>query len=156
MGGLLIVVVVLGIYFFLRPSGPDAATFAPLATLARVGLLGAARRLPQRPHRRGHPRPPEAALADRRGVRRGLADPADLRHHGHRRAVRRRGRRSTRALYVLFAAFAIVAAANGVNLTDGLDGLAGGTLIFAFVALHAHRRCCNVADPAQPRRCCAR
>ena len=32
MGGLLLVVVVLGIYFFLRQ--PDAATFAPLAALA--------------------------------------------------------------------------------------------------------------------------
>jgi phospho-N-acetylmuramoyl-pentapeptide-transferase len=37
-------------------------------------------------------------------------------------------------LYVAFAAFAIVATTNGVNFTDGLDGLAGGTLIFAFVA----------------------
>jgi phospho-N-acetylmuramoyl-pentapeptide-transferase len=37
-------------------------------------------------------------------------------------------------LYILFAAFAIIAAANGVNITDGLDGLAGGTLVFAFVA----------------------
>jgi phospho-N-acetylmuramoyl-pentapeptide-transferase len=37
-------------------------------------------------------------------------------------------------IYVLFAAFAIVATTNGVNFTDGLDGLAGGTLIFAFVA----------------------
>jgi len=37
-------------------------------------------------------------------------------------------------LYIAFAAFAIIAAANGVNLTDGLDGLAGGTLVFAFVA----------------------
>ncbi len=37
-------------------------------------------------------------------------------------------------LYVIFAAFAIVATTNGVNFTDGLDGLAGGTLIFAFVA----------------------
>jgi phospho-N-acetylmuramoyl-pentapeptide-transferase len=37
-------------------------------------------------------------------------------------------------LYVLFAAFAIIAASNGVNITDGLDGLAGGTLVFAFVA----------------------
>jgi phospho-N-acetylmuramoyl-pentapeptide-transferase len=36
--------------------------------------------------------------------------------------------------YVIFAAFAIVATTNGVNFTDGLDGLAGGTLIFAFVA----------------------
>jgi phospho-N-acetylmuramoyl-pentapeptide-transferase len=37
-------------------------------------------------------------------------------------------------LYIAFAAFAIVATTNGVNFTDGLDGLAGGTLIFAFVA----------------------
>ena len=36
--------------------------------------------------------------------------------------------------YVGFAALAIVATTNGVNFTDGLDGLAGGTLIFAFVA----------------------
>jgi phospho-N-acetylmuramoyl-pentapeptide-transferase len=35
---------------------------------------------------------------------------------------------------ILFAAFAIVSTSNGVNFTDGLDGLAGGTLIFAFVA----------------------
>jgi phospho-N-acetylmuramoyl-pentapeptide-transferase len=38
------------------------------------------------------------------------------------------------AIYVFFAAFAIIASSNGVNITDGLDGLAGGTLIFAFVA----------------------
>ena len=37
-------------------------------------------------------------------------------------------------MYIVFAAFAIVATSNGVNITDGLDGLAGGTLIFAFVA----------------------
>lgn len=37
-------------------------------------------------------------------------------------------------LYIVFAAFAIVAMTNGVNLTDGLDGLAGGTLVFAFVS----------------------
>jgi phospho-N-acetylmuramoyl-pentapeptide-transferase len=37
-------------------------------------------------------------------------------------------------VYILFAAFTIVATTNGVNFTDGLDGLAGGTLIFAFVA----------------------
>ena len=35
-------------------------------------------------------------------------------------------------LYILIAAFAIVATSNAVNITDGLDGLAGGTLIFAF------------------------
>ena len=36
--------------------------------------------------------------------------------------------------YIVFSAIAIVGFSNGVNLTDGLDGLAGGTLIFAFVA----------------------
>ena len=38
------------------------------------------------------------------------------------------------AVYIFFAAFAIIATANGVNITDGLDGLAGGTVVFAFVA----------------------
>jgi phospho-N-acetylmuramoyl-pentapeptide-transferase len=36
--------------------------------------------------------------------------------------------------WIIFAAIAIIGTSNGVNLTDGLDGLAGGTLIFAFVA----------------------
>lgn len=33
-----------------------------------------------------------------------------------------------------FVAFVIVGTSNAVNLTDGLDGLAGGVLIFSFVA----------------------
>jgi len=37
-------------------------------------------------------------------------------------------------IFILFVAFVIVATSNGVNLTDGLDGLAGGVLIFSFVA----------------------
>jgi phospho-N-acetylmuramoyl-pentapeptide-transferase len=37
-------------------------------------------------------------------------------------------------LFIVFVAFVIVAMSNGVNLTDGLDGLAGGVLIFSFVA----------------------
>ena len=40
MGGLLIVAVVLAIYFLLKQQ-PDASTFAPIAALASVGLLGA-------------------------------------------------------------------------------------------------------------------
>ena len=36
--------------------------------------------------------------------------------------------------FVLFVAFVIVGLSNAVNLTDGLDGLAGGVLIFSFVA----------------------
>ena len=50
-------------------------------------------------------------------------------------------------LYIAFAAFAIVAMSNGVNLTDGLDGLAGGTLIFAFVAFLI---IASLNSPAQP------
>jgi phospho-N-acetylmuramoyl-pentapeptide-transferase len=37
-------------------------------------------------------------------------------------------------LFVAFVAFVIVGTSNAVNLTDGLDGLAGGVLIFSFVA----------------------
>jgi phospho-N-acetylmuramoyl-pentapeptide-transferase len=37
-------------------------------------------------------------------------------------------------LFIVFVAFVIVATSNGVNLTDGLDGLAGGVLIFSYVA----------------------
>lgn len=37
-------------------------------------------------------------------------------------------------VFVLFVAFVIVGTSNAVNLTDGLDGLAGGVLIFSFVA----------------------
>jgi phospho-N-acetylmuramoyl-pentapeptide-transferase len=37
-------------------------------------------------------------------------------------------------LFIVFVAFVIVGVSNAVNLTDGLDGLAGGVLIFSFVA----------------------
>ena len=37
-------------------------------------------------------------------------------------------------VFFLFMAFVIVGVSNAVNLTDGLDGLAGGILIFSFVA----------------------
>ena len=39
------------------------------------------------------------------------------------------------ALFVALALFTIVAMSNGVNLTDGMDGLAGGTAVFAFLAV---------------------
>jgi phospho-N-acetylmuramoyl-pentapeptide-transferase len=40
MGGLLVIVVVISVFFLLR-GGPDASTFAPLAAIAGVGILGA-------------------------------------------------------------------------------------------------------------------
>ena len=131
MGGLLIVVVVLAIYFFLRQ--PDAATFAPLAALAGVGFLG--------------------AIDDYLNARRGEGIRARqkliwLTVVGVIAAYQIQDTYDITAiavpfvgavaidprLYIVFAAFAIVASANGVNLTDGLDGLSGGTVAIAFVA----------------------
>jgi len=131
MGGLLIVVVVLAIYFFLRQ--PDAATFAPLAALAGVGFLG--------------------AIDDYLNARRGEGIRARqkliwLTVVGIIAAYQIQDTYDITAiavpfvgavaidprLYIVFAAFAIVASANGVNLTDGLDGLSGGTVAIAFVA----------------------
>ena len=131
MGGLLIVIVVLAIFFFLR--NPDAATFAPLAALAGVGLLG--------------------AFDDYLNARTGEGIRARqklvwLTVVGFVAAYQIQQTYDITAiavpfvgavaidprLYVLFAAFAIVATANGVNITDGLDGLSGGTVAIAFVA----------------------
>src|SRR5262245_41881663 len=132
MGGALIIAVVLALYLLLR-FPPEGGIFAPLAALAGVGLLGAfddylnaktgegirvrqkllwqvvfafaAAFLIQRTYQ-----------IDQIAVPFLGAVPIDP------------------VVYVLFAAFAIIAASNGVNITDGLDGLAGGTLVFAFVA----------------------
>jgi phospho-N-acetylmuramoyl-pentapeptide-transferase len=131
MGGLLIVAVVLGVFFFLRR--PDAATFAPLAALAGVGVLGAF----------------DDYLNARTGE--GIRARQKLIWLTVVAFVAAWQIQQTYAitaiavpfvgpveidpwLYVLFGAFAIVAASNGVNLTDGLDGLSGGTLAIAFVA----------------------
>ena len=67
-------------------------------------------------------------------VARRVATSSDLRDRRDRGPVRRRGRHRPGRSRSLFAAFAIIAASNGVNITDGLDGLAGGTLVFSFVA----------------------
>ena len=132
MGGALIIVVVLALYLLLRWP-PEGGIYAPLATLAAVGLLGAfddylnaktgdgirvrqkliwqvvfavaAAFLIQRTYQIDQIAVPFLGVI--------FVDPT---------------------VYVAFGAFAIIAASNGVNITDGLDGLAGGTLIFAFVA----------------------
>ena len=132
MGGLLIVVVVIGIYFLLRQE-LDASTFAPMAALALVCLLG--------------------AFDDYLNVRTGEGIRARqklvwLTIVGFIAAYQIQQTYDITAiavpflgaveidprLYVLFAAFAIVATANGVNITDGLDGLSGGTLAISYVA----------------------
>jgi phospho-N-acetylmuramoyl-pentapeptide-transferase len=132
MGGLLIVLVVLAVYFLLRQQ-PDASTFAPIAALASVGLLGAF----------------DDYLNARTGegirVRQKLiwltvvafvaAYQIQQTYNITAIAVPFVGPvQIDPRVYILFAAFAIIAASNGVNLTDGLDGLSGGTVAIAFVA----------------------
>jgi phospho-N-acetylmuramoyl-pentapeptide-transferase len=135
MGGLLIILVVTGVAVVMHlMSGHfiDASTFAPLATLMLVGLLGTADDwLNARTGDgiRGRQKilwQTVVALAaawqiqqtyDITAVTVPLIGPVGI----------------APWLFVLFAAFAIVATSNGVNITDGLDGLSGGTLIFAFV-----------------------
>ena len=133
MGGLLIVGVVLGIYFFLRPQGPDASTFAPIAALAGVGLLGAfddylnARTGEGIKARQKLIWLTVVAFVAAYNIQRTYAITAI--------AVPFVGAVNLDpALYILFGAFAIIATANGVNLTDGLDGLSGGTVAISFVA----------------------
>jgi phospho-N-acetylmuramoyl-pentapeptide-transferase len=131
-GGALLIVVVVALYLLLRWP-PEGGIFAPLGALEGVGLLGtfddylnaktgegisvrqkllwqvvfafAAAFLIQRTYNIDQIAVPFVGPV--------FVDPA---------------------IYVTFAAFAIIAASNGVNITDGLDGLAGGTLVFAFVA----------------------
>ncbi len=132
MGGLLIIVVVIVLFFLLR-GFPQRAIIAPLAALLLVGVLGAA----------------DDFLNARTGA--GIRARHKIIWLTVVGAVAAYQIQSTYSIdelavpfvgavaiepwiFVVFAAFAIVATSNGVNLTDGLDGLAGGTLIFAFVA----------------------
>jgi len=131
MGGLLIVFVVLGIFLFLRE--PDAATFAPLAALVGVGLLGAFDDYLNA--RTGEGIRARQKLIWLTVVAFVAAYQIQQTYDITAIAVPFVGAVAIDPwLYVLFGAFAIVAAANGVNLTDGLDGLSGGTVSIAFVA----------------------
>jgi phospho-N-acetylmuramoyl-pentapeptide-transferase len=134
MGGLLIIGVVLACALaahLLRGRFIDSGTFAPLATLALVGILGTV----------------DDWLNAKRGE--GIRMRQKLLWQSVVALVVAWQIQNTYAItavvvpfygpftipawaYILFAAFAIVATSNGVNFTDGLDGLAGGTLIFAF------------------------
>ncbi len=133
MGGLLIVLVVLGVYFLPLGKPADAATFAPLAALAGVGALGAfddylnARTGEGIRARQKLIWLTVVAFVAAFNIQRTYAITAI--------AVPFIGAVPIdTTVYIFFAAFAIVAAANGANLTDGLDGLSGGTLAISFVA----------------------
>jgi phospho-N-acetylmuramoyl-pentapeptide-transferase len=135
MGGLLVVGVVLGIAGVLELTTQrflDGSTFAPLATLALVGLLGTA----------------DDWLNARTGI--GIRAWHKLVWQSAVGFVAAWQIQDTYQItrlfvplvgaveispwvYILLAAFAIVATSNGVNITDGLDGLAGGVLISSFI-----------------------
>jgi phospho-N-acetylmuramoyl-pentapeptide-transferase len=131
MGGMLVVVVVLFLAMALRLEGP--ATLTPMLTLVGVGILG--------------------AIDDFVNARTGLG------MRGRWKLVWQTVVAILAAVYIWnhfnltglniplvgqfevapvilvgFIAFVIVGTSNAVNLTDGLDGLAGGVLIFSFVA----------------------
>ncbi|HEY3522191.1 MAG TPA: phospho-N-acetylmuramoyl-pentapeptide-transferase [Candidatus Limnocylindrales bacterium] len=132
MGGLLVIVIVIALYTLLRGI-PERAIIGPLALLALVGLLGAFDDyLNARTGEGIRARQKliwQSVVAifaafqiqqtyDITGIRVPFVGAVEI----------------NQWVYVAFAAFAIVAASNGANITDGLDGLAGGSLIFAFVA----------------------
>ena len=132
MGGLLVIVVVLVLFYLLR-GFPQRAIIAPLATLLLVGLLGAVDDFL-------NARTGEGIRARHKMlwlivVAAVVAFQIQSTYSIDEIAVPFVGAVGIAPwVFVIFAAFAIIAASNGVNLTDGLDGLAGGTLIFAFVA----------------------
>jgi phospho-N-acetylmuramoyl-pentapeptide-transferase len=131
MGGILVVGVVLFLAMALRIE--DAATLTPMLTLMGVGILG--------------------AIDDYVNVRSGIG------MRGRWKLVWQTAVAVLAGFYIWrhfdltginipflgqievmpvlligFIAFVIVGTSNAVNLTDGLDGLAGGVLIFSFVA----------------------
>jgi phospho-N-acetylmuramoyl-pentapeptide-transferase len=132
MGGALLIAVVLAVYLLLRWP-PEGGIYAPLGALAAVGLLGAfddylnaktgeGIRVRQKLLWQVVFAVAAAFLIQRTYQIDQIAVPFVGAVH------------IDPVIYVTFAALAIVAASNGVNITDGLDGLAGGTLVFAFVA----------------------
>ena len=134
MGGLLLigVVIVPGARCFGHRGTPRPSRRSPRSALR--GHPRRRRRLAQRAHRRRDPRPPEAALADGRRASPPRQIQRHLRHHRDPRPVRGRRRRRRRGSTSRSPPSRSSATSNGVNITDGLDGLAGGTLVFAFVA----------------------
>jgi len=132
MGGVLLIAVVLALYLLLRWP-PEGGIFAPLAALAGVGLLGAFDDYLNA--KTGEVIRVRQKLAWQIVVAFVAAWQIQRTYNIDQIAVPFVGPVGIAPLvFVLFAAFAIIAASNGVNITDGLDGLAGGTLVFAFVA----------------------
>jgi phospho-N-acetylmuramoyl-pentapeptide-transferase len=144
MGGLLVIGVVVVLFLLLRT--PEGGVIAPLAALAFVGVLGAFDDYL-------NARTGEGIKARQKML--WLVVVAAVAAFQIQQTYNLQGFRVPFVgdvfidprLYVLFAAVAIVASSNGVNITDGLDGLAGGTLVFAFVAFML---IALLNQPAQP------
>jgi len=134
MGGLLLIGVVLALFFFLNDFVlPPGGIIAPLATLVLVGGLGAFDDYLNA--KTGEGISARQKMLWLVVVAIAAAFQIQSTYAIDRIAVPFIGFVMIDPwVYIAFAAFAIIAAANGVNLTDGLDGLAGGTLVFAFVA----------------------
>jgi phospho-N-acetylmuramoyl-pentapeptide-transferase len=133
MGGLLIIAIVLGLFFAMVGGLPPGGIIAPLATLLLVGILGAFDDWLNA--RTGEGISARQKMLWLVVVAAFAAYQIQTTYAIDSIAVPFVGTVFIHpAVYIAFAAFAIIAAANGVNITDGLDGLAGGTLVFAFVA----------------------
>jgi phospho-N-acetylmuramoyl-pentapeptide-transferase len=132
MGGLLMIIVVVVLFVLLR-GFPERAVIAPLATLLLVGILGAFDDFL-------NAKTGEGIRARQKMI--WLVVVAGVAAWQIQQTYALQAFRIPFVgdvvvepwVFIMFSAFAIVAAANGVNITDGLDGLAGGTLVFAFVA----------------------
>jgi phospho-N-acetylmuramoyl-pentapeptide-transferase len=131
MGGMLIVVVVLFLAMAMRIE--DAATLTPMLTLMGVGILGAIDDFVN--IRTGIGMRGRWKLVWQTGV--AILAGYYIQRHFDITAINIPGIGEIiigPVLFVAFVAFVIVGTSNAVNLTDGLDGLAGGVLIFSFVA----------------------
>ncbi len=132
MGGLLLILIVIVLYMLLR-GVPERAIVGPIALLALVGLLGAFDDYLNA--RTGEGIRARQKLLWQTVVAIFAAFQIQQTYNITGIRVPFVGAVEVNQwVYVVFAAFAIVAASNGVNITDGLDGLAGGALIFAYVA----------------------
>lgn len=144
LGGLLVILVVggvaLGIHLTRMLNGErgfiDGSTFAPLATLGLVGVLGTADDWLNA--RTGDGIRGRQKLLWQSVVALVVAWQIQRTYQITEVVVPFIGSVGVPVwAYVLFAAFAIVATSNGVNISDGLDGLSGGLLMFAFVGYMA-------------------
>jgi phospho-N-acetylmuramoyl-pentapeptide-transferase len=131
-GGLLVILVVLGLYVLLH-GVPERGIIAPLAALGIVGFLGAVDDYLNAKTGEGIRARQKLIWQTVFGVFFAWQIQQTYGLSGFRVPVL--GDVDVDPwVWVALAAFGIVATSNGVNITDGLDGLAGGTLVFSFVA----------------------